>query len=388
MSQSVYPHSVEELQHVLRTASDTGSLLYVYRQSNSEGITIDLSKLAEIMEIDAANLVATVRPGVKLGVLAGRLAEQGLRFLPADTPFYHDKTVGQLFYEGCSNLSSLKYGSAKHFLLGSEILLPTGGLLKTGGKTVKNVTGYDFTRFFNAPYTDYGITVTFLLKLLPLPETRKGLAITFNGVEELLAFVSDLKENKVVPAYLLWVDRKVQAAFQDDLQGQLVMLEFDGLQEEVEEQYHRAIILSGQHGGTVTESYEGAAGQTPAKWGVLYRSPDKYVLTDEYKMKFTCQAEFINRFYEVTRNSAVKAGLFGQVSEGKLNIAFATAKPDDALIAAAAAAVRQVDGISTGKFNRLTGKYPSGVLASLEQQAKLAFDPKQILNRLIAQGVS
>ncbi|MCP6657886.1 FAD-dependent oxidoreductase, partial [Klebsiella pneumoniae] len=81
---------------MLRTASDTGSLLYVYRQGKPGGITIDLSKLDEILEIDAANLVATVRPGVKLGILAGRLAEQGLRFLPADTPFYQDKTVGQL----------------------------------------------------------------------------------------------------------------------------------------------------------------------------------------------------------------------------------------------------------------------------------------------------
>jgi len=386
VSQSVYPQSVEELQHVLRTASDTGSLLYVYRQGKPEGITIDLSKLDEILEIDAANLVATVRPGVKLGILAGRLAEQGLRFLPADTPFYQDKTVGQLFYEGCSNLSSLKYGSAKHFLMGSEVVLPTGELLKTGGKTVKNVTGYDSTRFFNAPYTDFGITATFLLKLLPLPETRKGMTITFAGVEEMLSFVKDLKESQLVPAYLLWVDRKVQAMFQNDLQGQLVMLEFDGVQEDAEEQQHKATIICKKYHGTIRESYEGV-GEIPAKWGDLYRSSDKYVLTDEYKLAFTRQAEFIKAFYAITGSSGVQAGMFGQVSEGKLNIAFAAAQPDNAFIEAVVTAVKHSGGISTGKYDRLTGKGPSGILAEIEQRAKIAFDPKQILNRLMLQEV-
>jgi glycolate oxidase len=186
VSQAVSPQSIEELQHVFRTSSDTGRPIYVYRKSNHDGLTIDLAKLDKIIEIDAANLVATVGPGVKLGKLAERLAEQGLRFIPADTPFYHDTTVGQLFYQGCSNLSSLKYGYTKHFLMGSEIVLPTGEVLKAGGKTVKNVTGYDFTRFFNAPYTDYGVTAKFLLKLLPLPETRKNIGATFTRLEEML----------------------------------------------------------------------------------------------------------------------------------------------------------------------------------------------------------
>ncbi len=387
MNQPVYPQSVEELQHLLRTASDTESPVYVYRQGLTTGITVNLGKLDEILEIDAANLVATVRPGVKLGTLAASLAQQGLRFLPADTPFYHEKTIGQFFYEGCANLSSLKYGSAKHFLMGSELVLPTGELLKTGGKTVKNVTGYDFTRFFNAPYTDYGITVKFLLKLLPLPETRKGMAITFDGVEELLAFVKDLKESRVVPAYLQWVDRQVQDIFQNDLQDELLMLEFDGLQEEVAEQYQNAAALSKKHGGAIRESYEGS-GQMPAKWTTLYQSADKYIVTDEYKMAFTSQGEFIRAFYQITKDRGVKAGLFGQISEGKLNIAFAASQPDDAFMEAALTAVKQVGGISSGKYDRLTGKCQSGVLAELEERAKRSLDPKQILNRPMTRGVN
>ena len=386
MSQSVSPQSVEELQHLVRTAAAAGSLLYTYRSEPSEGILLDLSNLNQIFEIDAANLVAVVGPGVTLGTLAARLAEQGLRFIPADTPFYQDKTVGQLFYEGCSNLSSLKYGSAKHLLMGSAIVLPDGELLTTGGKTVKNVTGYDFTRFFNAPYTDYGITVKFLLKLLPLPKTRTGLAVAFNEVDEVLAFVRDLKDNGVVPAYLLWVDSKVQEIFQEPPQGQLVLLEFDGLQEEAEEQCQQAVILLQKRGGTIRERYEGS-GQTASRWRALYRCTDKYVLTDEYKMAFTCQAEFISLFYELAGRRGVEAGLFGQVAEGKLNLVFAGAQPEHALLAELAAGLLQAGGALSGKYDRLTGKDRSGPLAELEQQAKAAFDPKRILNRPTLQEV-
>lgn len=387
MNQTVYPQSVEELQHILRAASDTEKPLYVYRQVQATGINVDLAKLDEILEIDAANLVATVRPGVKLGNLAASLAQKGLRFLPADTPFYHEKTIGQFYYEGCSNLSSLKYGSAKHFLMGSEVVLPTGELFKTGGKTVKNVTGYDFTRFFNAPYTDFGLTVKFLLKLLPLPESRRGMAATFNNIEKLFSFVKDLKESRIVPAYLLWVDNEVQEIFQNNGSGQMIMLELDGVAEEVAEQYQNTVTLSKKYNATIQESYEGR-GETAAKWTRLYQSADKYIVTDEYKMAFTAQTEFIKAFYQLSRAGKVKAGLFGQISEGKLNIAFAAPEPNDKLLGEVAATVKQVGGVLSGKYDRSTGKASSPVLSELERRAKLTFDPKQILNRPTIQGVN
>lgn len=380
MNQTVFPQSVDELQHLLRTASAGGKPLYVYRRGIAGGVTVDLSKLDEIMEIDAANLVATVEPGVTLGKLAGMLAERKLRFIPADTPFYHDKTVGQLFYEGCSNLSSLKYGSTKHFLMGSEVVLPTGELLTTGGKTVKNVTGYDFTRFFNSPFTDYGITVKFLLKLLPLPQTRRSLAVTFAGVEALLAFVRDLKDSRVVPAYLVWVDDVVQAIFNEQPQGQLVLLEFDGLREETAELSQLAATLIQKHGGIIREETDGS-GHNATKWRRLYRQVEKYIVTDEHKMAFTAQREFIGTFYRTALLCGIKAGLFGQLAEGKLNIVLDTATPDNVFLAKAAGAVAAAGGICAGKYDRLAGKKPAGVLAVLEQRAKAAFDPQHVLNR-------
>jgi len=377
--QIISPKSVQELQHVFKTASDDGLPVYAYREGINDGLCLDLSKLDELFEIDPANLVAIVGPGVRLGFLDKTLADQGLRFIPATTPFYQEKTVGQLFYEGCSNLSSLKYGPAKHFLMGSEIVLPTGELLNTGGKTVKNVTGYDFTRFFNSPYTDYGITAKFYLKLLPLSERRKGVAATFSEVKSMLTFIKALKDARVAAAYLLWIDAAVQDIFQNDAQGQLILMEFDGLAEDVLEQYQIAAALIKKHGGAIREAADGC-GQTAVSWDILYRTSDKYILTDEFKMPFNCQQQFINAYEAIAKDNRIKSGLFGQLAEGKLNIAFAS-PPDDSFITEVSKLVTQAGGISAGKYARLTGKPVSGTLAKLEQQAKVAFDPKRILNR-------
>lgn len=380
MSQSVLPQSIKELQHLLWTAADSDYPVYVYREGPQDGVTIDLSKLNEIIEIDPANLVATVEPGVKLGALAKKLEEKRLRFIPADTLFYQDKTVGELFYEGCSTISSLKYGCTKHFLMGSEVVLPSGEILKTGGKTVKNVTGYDFTRFFNAPYTDFGITAKYLLKLLPLPETRKAVSVTFKGIAELLAFIKDLKASHIVPAYLLWVDLGEQSVFRTDSSGQLVMMEFDGLSEEVSEQWKNTEIFIKKYKGAICEVSDGCS-EMASKWSCLYRSTDKYVLTEEIKMPFTAQGEFYKIFYEKAKTSRVKASLFGQLAEGKLNIVFAETYPQDMFIENIIEAVEPAGGVSSGKYGRLTGKRPAGILAELEHRAKTALDPKRILNR-------
>lgn len=377
MSHATSPQSIEELQHLFRTSSEAGRPLYIYRQAKADGLTVDLQELNRIIEIDAANLVATVQPGVRLGTLARRLREQGMRFIPADTPFYHDKTLGQLFYEGCSNISSLKYGFTKHFLMGSEIVLPTGDLLKTGGKTVKNVTGYDFTRFFNAPYTDYGVTVTFLLKLLPLPESRRGLAAAFASLEKLLAFMRALRESRLVPAYLLWIDPGVQNLYQAGGQGQLVVMEFDGLAAETAEQAQKTTVLAETYGGALYDSHDRLVSQ----WAPLYGQGGNFVLTDEYKLAFTRQEEFINQFYAIAEKFALQAGLFGQLAEGKLNIALSRPEPECGFLDAVRQAVIQAGGIAAGKYDRLAGRFGRGALAVLEQRAKAAFDPQMILNR-------
>ena len=139
----VYPINASDVQKTVREAAEKKKFISIYSSTPQADIGLSLIKMNRILEIDSANLVVAVEPGLRLGDLAKALNNENLRFMPAETPFYHDKSIGEFYYEGCSNISSLKYGAAKHFLMGTDIVLPDGQIMKTGGKTVKNVTGYD-----------------------------------------------------------------------------------------------------------------------------------------------------------------------------------------------------------------------------------------------------
>src|SRR5208283_862840 len=208
---TVYPVDAHDIQKIIRDAVKKKNSISVYASTAQSDVGLSLTKMNRILEIDSANLVAVVEPGLRLGDLAKALNTEGLRFIPAETPFYHEKSVGEFFYEGCSNISSLKYGAAKHFLMGTEIVLPDGQMMKTGGKTVKNVTGYDMTRFMNAPFACFGVTVKFILKLLPAAEAKQTVAAGFDETETVRGFISELKQAKIVPSYLLWIDPRTQA---------------------------------------------------------------------------------------------------------------------------------------------------------------------------------
>jgi glycolate oxidase len=190
------PRNAAEVQTLFKKAFKENIPVYVYRQAAEGGAAVSLLGLDKIIEIDAANLVATVEPGVELGSLNSALREQGLRFVPADNVFYQKKILGEFIYEGCSNLLSTKYGITKHFLMGSALVLPNGEMLNTGGKTVKNVTGYDFTRFFNGSYANLGVAVKYLLKLLPLPETRKNITVKVKDTAAAISIIKEMRQMK------------------------------------------------------------------------------------------------------------------------------------------------------------------------------------------------
>lgn len=380
-SVTAMPQTAEQVQQLLRWAAAHDMPVYLYRTAPANGLALSLQKMNRIVEVDTANLVATVEPGTVLADLAAALAKEHLRFIPADTPFYRRKTLGRLIYEGCANISGWKYGFAKHFLMGMDMVLPTGELLHTGGKTVKNVTGYDLTRFLNGPYADLGVPVKFLLKLLPLPETRKSAAIRFAGISQVFSFAAALRQAHVIPSYVIWVDRRTQAMLRSPAPvSELVYLELDGFAEEVDEQWPVVEQIIAQQGGKLAG--EDSQQLAVAALEELYNASRGFALTDELKFPFAVQQSFVEQFYALTEKKKVAAGLFGQIGEGKLHLYVETlAAPQHTLIKAALDLARQAGGCVAGKYQRLYGDGGSGPLYELEKRLKRAVDPQNVLNR-------
>lgn len=369
---TVKPAAAGDVQVLFTWAGKADIPLYIYRQPREGGILLDVGSMNQILEIDTANLVAAVEPGVKVADLAAELANKGLRFIPADTPLYQHKTVGELVYEGCSNVSSLKYGFAKHFLMGMEVVLPSGELLKTGAKTVKNVTGYDMTRFFSGPYNNLGVSVKFLLKLLPQAESKKTVALSFKQTGDIFNFINDFRRAGITPSSVLWLDAAVQRQLrQSSGDSHMLIVEMDGVVEEVEKQQSEIRGLAENN-----NCLEIAA--IPLE-ELLAKG---LALSDEFKFAFTLAPRFVEEFYRLAAEFGVEAGLFGQLAEGKINVRFATfGDAEKAFTERLLSWTVEIGGFSSGKYRRMKGDQGEGPLFELEQRVKQSFDPLLILNR-------
>ena len=373
MYKKVKVASAIELQQLFQTATAEGTPVYVYRQG--EGIQVDLREMNRIVEIDKDNLVATVEPGVKLKDLAEELQRQGLRFVPAELVGLEEQTVGEWVYTGCANPLAWKYGGGKFFVMGGEFVLPDGRLLVTGGKTVKNVTGYDFVRFLNGAYADFAVGVKFLLKLLPQAAATCCLELQLPTLAKTLAFVEELRQRPAVPAGLFWLDEAVQrqVALGD---GQKLWLRFDGVQEEVAEQAAWAREAVCEKQGQVLGESAGLPALSAFSWG------QAFLLTDEYKVPFPQVGSFLTKALQAGHELGLQPGFFGQLGEGKLHLVLPSGAPIPAeLVRQLQCLAREFGGASSGKFERLYGTVEQGPLTVIEQQMKKRFDPRGVLNR-------
>lgn len=138
------------------------------------GIVLCTTKMNKILKVDKENLTATVEPGVVLMDLTLRLAKDGL-FFPPDPQSFLGATLGGVIAENAGGPACVKYGVTKQYILGLEVVLPSGEVARLGGRTLKNVVGYDLLHLFVSSEGTLGIITKAELKLNPLPPPRQRL---------------------------------------------------------------------------------------------------------------------------------------------------------------------------------------------------------------------
>ena len=170
------------------------------------GVVLVLTRLNRILEIDPDNLVAVVEPGVVTQELQDAARRHGL-FYPPDPASVRSSTIGGNVAECAGGLSAVKYGVTKHYVLGMRFVLPDGRRGEIGGKTVKNVAGYDLLGLLVGSEGTLAVMTRFTLKLLPLPEARRTLLVAYPSVEDAGASVSRIIRSRIIPTALELMDR-------------------------------------------------------------------------------------------------------------------------------------------------------------------------------------
>ena len=169
------------------------------------GIVLSLEKMNRILEIDRANFVASVEAGVPLSDLLKAASEEGLYY-----PLYPGEAsaaIGGNVATNAGGMNAVKYGVTRHFVLGLEIVLPSGEIIQTGGKFVKCSTAYDLTQLIIGSEGTLAVITKVLLRLVTPPVKTEILFIPFHNLHAAISSVPDILQRGILPVGIEFMER-------------------------------------------------------------------------------------------------------------------------------------------------------------------------------------
>lgn len=186
-------HSEADISKVLEYANKYDKTVNIVSGGSKRGyggvieqadILLSLSKYKGIVEHSAGDLTLTVKPGTTLKEITDEVGKKGQR-VALDTPWPEMATIGGIIAANDSGAKRLLYGSARDLVIGTRIVYADGSVIRTGGKVVKNVAGYDMNKLFIGSMGTLGVISEITIKLRPLPK-YEGLSLLYfpNGDEQ------------------------------------------------------------------------------------------------------------------------------------------------------------------------------------------------------------
>ncbi|MEX2547710.1 MAG: FAD-linked oxidase C-terminal domain-containing protein [Chloroflexota bacterium] len=237
-----FPSSTSDVQHIVRLCAESavpivargaGTGLSGGAVAVDGGLTVSFMQMNAILEIDPANLTVTTQPGIINADLNRAVAEHGLLY-PPDPASFEMCTIGGNLAENSGGLRCVKYGVTRDWVLGLEVVLADGSVIRTGGKNIKDVAGYDLTNVFVGSEGTLGLITEATLRLLPMPPPKLTLIAFFPSVAAAGEAVSRITAAGIVPVTLELMDAFTIAAVDDVHQlgldraaGAMLMVESD-----------------------------------------------------------------------------------------------------------------------------------------------------------------
>jgi len=369
------------------------------------GVVVSLERLNRILEIDEENLLARVQPHVITGDLQGAVERVGL-FYPPDPASLRESTIGGNVAECAGGPRAFKYGTTRHYVLGLEAVLPTGRIIRTGSKAVKNVVGYDLTQLLVGSEGTLAIFTEITLRLVPKPPVQATLRVAFGGIAEAVSAVTGLLRARVVPTAIELVDGECLAAVSAYLKtplapagsGAALVIEVDGMPGQVDEEIRRVEAACRAAGGRdILRATTDA--EREALWRVRRElSPSLKVISPaKVNHDVVVPRGRVPALFDLIAGIRERWGLqipcFGHAGDGNIHVNIMV-DPDDADqgrraqeaaralfdgVVALEGSISGEHGIGFAKAPYLALEISPGAMA-LMKRLKRAFDPHGILN--------
>jgi len=351
------------------------------------GIVLCTTKMNKILEINKANLHAIVEPGVVLQDFNTVLAKQGL-FFPPDPQSFLGCTMGGVVAENAGGPCCLKYGVTKQYTLGLEVVLANGYIMKIGGLTTKNRTGYELAMLFTGSEGTLGVITKITLRLLPMPPASKTIMAVYDDMAIAGEAISSILSNGVIPSKIEFIDnwgiRRIEELTPMDLPVEanaLLLLESDGIQTAVEAEAQQIAHIckrSGAKGITLAKDQAEADRLWKARsgcFGAVF-SAARTVLSEDIAVPRDKIPQFIQSCEEISRKYGVVIPLIGHAGDGNMHPSVLTDQRDTEHFGEARKAMDEIFETALSLGGVLSGEHGIG----LEKQRflKKAMDPVAI----------
>lgn len=335
----VIPQTSEQVAQLITFANEAG-LPIVTRGSGTglsggsvplnSAIVLSTLKLNRILEIDEENLTATVEPGVITANLHQAVEALGL-FYPPDPGSMKICTLGGNVAENAGGLRGLKYGVTRDYIMGLEVVLPSGETMWTGGKCPKDVAGYDLRQILVGSEGTLGIFTKILVKLVPKPQAKKTLLGIFPSMEAAATTVAAIIAAKIIPATLEFLDQTTLRCVEDYVKiglpidaGAILLMESDGHPVVAQEQAETMQKLAQANGASLVQMArddEDAARLSSARrmaFPALARLRPTTVLED-VSVPRSRLVEMVSRVRQIAEKENLLIGVFGHAGDGNLH---------------------------------------------------------------------
>ncbi|UII57151.1 glycolate oxidase subunit GlcD [Cytobacillus spongiae] len=368
------------------------------------GIIFLFKHMNQVLEIDEENLTVTLQPGVITLDMIQQVEAKGL-FYPPDPSSMKISTIGGNINENSGGLRGLKYGVTRDYVIGLEIVLANGDIIRTGGKLAKDVAGYDFTRLFVGSEGTLGIITEATLKLIPMPETKKTMLALYQDLEAAAQSVSAIIANKIIPTTLEFLDQPTlevveayaQIGLPTDVKA-VLLIEQDGSPEVVVRDMEKmAEICKLQHAVSVEVAKTEADAEAlrtarRSALSALARLKPTTILEDATVPRSEI-AKMVQATNEIAEKYQVKICTFGHAGDGNLHPTCPTDARDHDEMERVEKAFEEIFEKAIELGGTITGEHGVGVMKApyLElklgkegiaamKAVKMALDPNQIMN--------
>jgi len=407
-----FPRTTADVQAIVRLCGEAGVPIVARGAGtglSGGALAIDgalivvFTQMTAIVDIDPANLTATVQPGVVNADLNTAAGEHGLLY-PPDPASFETCTIGGNLAENSGGLRCVKYGVTRDWVLGLEVVLADGSAIRTGGKTIKDVAGYDLTDLFVGSEGTLGLITEATLRLLPLPPPKLTLLAFFPSIAAAGAGVAGITAAGIVPATLELMDAFTIAAVDDAYRlgldraaAAMLMVESDlgGAAaerdlERVEQACHTAGAASvvraanAQEADWLREARRGAHGALE-KMGAARM--------DDVGVPRSRIPEMLDEITRVAQKHNLRIGVFGHAGDGNLHPTYVLDRDDPAAESRVDVARDEIYRAALALGGTITGEHGTGLAKKpwLELQRgarsvevmraiKQALDPMGLLN--------